>query len=332
MNRHLRNLPLIVVTLLFALPSLAFTSGPGGGKLVLGGTYTLARGETLNGDLVVIGGVATLEPESLVTGNVLLIGGTLSSEGEVVGDLVEIGGLTDLGASAVVRGDVTTLGGILNQAQGAHIYGQVLGGASTQGPLQVPLPSFQIPSPSRPDLWQLGLAPLFKALSIGLESLALAAVAVLVMLFWAEPTQRVAHATIDQALVAGGVGLLTLLVVPALLVLLALTLCLIPFSLIGFLVLFAALVFGWIAVGQEVGRRLAGALHWAVHPAAQAGIGTLLLTLVAGLVDLIPCVGWVVPAAIWLLGLGGVVMTRFGSRTYAPVRPTGSAPIPPASV
>jgi hypothetical protein len=331
MNRYLRGLPLIILALLFALPSLAFASGPGGGKLVLGGTYTLARAETLNGDLVVIGGAATLEPDSLVTGNVLLIGGTLGCDGQIVGDLVEIGGLTNLGASSVVRGDVTTLGGILNQAPGAHIYGQILGGATAQGPFQIPLPSFQLRPFAFPGLWQLGLAPVFQALSIGLRTLALAALAVLVVLFWAEPTRRVARAATDQALVAGGVGLLTIVVAPALLVLLGITLCLIPFSVIGALALAGALVYGWLAVGQEVGRRLAGAFHWVLHPAAEAGIGTLILTLVAGLVGLVPCVGWVVPAVIGLVGLGGVVMTRFGARPYPPVQPAASPPATPAS-
>lgn len=331
MNHYLRSMPLVILVLLFALPGLALASGPGDGKVVFGGTYTLARGETLNGDLVVIGGTVTLEPESMVTGNAVLIGGTLTSDAQIAGDLVVIGGITNLGANSVVRGDVTTLGGILNQAEGSKIFGQVLGGENAQGPFQFPIPSIQIRPFASPGFWQLSLTPVVQALSIGLRSLALAALAVLVVLFWAEPTSRVARAAVGQALVAGGVGLLTIIVVPVLLLLLAITICLIPFSLIGALVMAAAVVFGWVALGQEVGRRLAGAFHWALHPAAEAGIGTLVLTLVADLIGLVPCVGWVVPAVIGLLGLGGVVMTRFGARSHPQVSPPPSAPAAPAS-
>jgi hypothetical protein len=299
--------------------------------VVLGGTYTLARGDTLDGDLMVIGGAVVLEPESLVTGNVVLIGGTLSCDGQIAGDLVVIGGMANLGGVSVVRGDATTLGGILNQAQGSQIYGQILGGTNVQGPLQFPIPSFQFRPFGIPGFWQLSLAPVLQALMIGLQSLALAALAVLVVLFWAEPTRRVARAAAGQALIAGGVGLLTIMVVPILLLLLAITICLIPFSLIGALVLAAAFVYGWVALGQEVGQRLAEAFHWVLHPAAEAGIGTLVLTLAANFIGLVPCVGWVVPVVIGLLGLGGVVMTRFGAKAYPQVDRTPSAPAAPAA-
>jgi len=330
MTRCLCKTPLPLLVLLFAFPGLAFAGGSGGGKLVLGGTYALAGGETLDGDLVVVGGAATLGQGSEVTGNVFIIGGTLSCDGQIGGELVEIGGVATLDSTAVVQGDATTLGGVLNQSPGSRINGQVLGGGNTQGPIQVPLPFLQIRPFVLPGFWLSGLNPILEALSIGLRSFALAVLAVLVMLFWAEPAQRVARAATGQTLIAGGVGLLTILVVPALLVVLAITLCLIPFSLIGALVLVVAIVYGWVAIGDEVGRRLGEAFHWVLHPAAEAGIGTFILTLVAGLIELVPCVGWVVPAAIGLLGLGSVVMTRFGARTYPSASQPPSAPAVPA--
>ena len=47
-----------------------------------------------------------------------------------------------------------------------------------------------------------------------------------------------------------------------------------------------------------------------------AGIGTLIITIIARLAALIPCVGWTVGAILSLFGLGAIVLTRFGTRDY----------------
>ena len=125
-------------------------------------------------------------------------------------------------------------------------------------------------------------------------------------------------------------GLLTLIAVPALLVLLAITICLIPFSVLGFLLFGVSVAFGVIALGLEVGVRLGQAFQRAFHPAAAAGLGTLLLALVVGGIGLIPCVGWIAPTLTAALGAGAVVLTRFGSRTYTVAGPSLPPPAPPA--
>jgi len=79
---------------------------------------------------------------------------------------------------------------------------------------------------------------------------------------------------------------------------LAISICLSPVSLIGALILAAALIFGWVAIGLEVGRRLALAFRREWHPATQAGLGTLLLSFVIYAVGLIPCLGFIVGAGV----------------------------------
>jgi hypothetical protein len=123
-------------------------------------------------------------------------------------------------------------------------------------------------------------------------------------------------------------GLLTVIVVPALMILLIITLILSPFGLLGFLLLGLAMLFGWIAMGYEVGKRIVASLKvdWAAP--IVAGMGVLVLSLVSELVnfnDFIRCLGWILPAFISLLGLGAVVISRFGSNGY--VHP--AAPVPP---
>ena len=79
-----------------------------------------------------------------------------------------------------------------------------------------------------------------------------------------------------------------------------------------------ALLFGWIAVGYEVGQRFTKAIHQEWHPALSAGLGTFGLTLVAASLANIPvvsCIGWLVPFLLSIAALGGVLLTRFGTQT-----------------
>jgi hypothetical protein len=74
-------------------------------------------------------------------------------------------------------------------------------------------------------------------------------------------------------------------------------------------------IFGWVAIGLELGKRLALALHQDWHPAVSAGIGTFGLTLVTlGLSRVIICVGWMLPFLVSMVALGAVMLVFFGAR------------------
>ncbi len=157
-----------------------------------------------------------------------------------------------------------------------------------------------------------------------LRTLLMAGLAVLVVMFFAEPTARAAKAVLDAPVITGALGLLTVIVVPVLFVLLAITICLLPVGIVGALIFAVAWVFGSIAVGLEVGLRLANVFNWHPHPAAAAGLGTLFLQLVG----LVPCFGGLVAFVVGILGVGAILLTRFGSRAY--IKPSDSTPVPSA--
>jgi hypothetical protein len=136
------------------------------------------------------------------------------------------------------------------------------------------------------------------------------------MLFWPKPVERAGSAAVSQPIVAGGLGCLTLIVVPFLIVLMAITIIGIPLSFLAVVALVVAVVFGWIAIGVEVGRRMVEAFDWEIHPAASGGIGTLTVGFVVGGIGLIQCIGWLAPLLVGSAGLGAVILTRFGSREY----------------
>ena len=305
------------------------TSEPGtttnGDKLVLGDTYRLESGDKLNGNLAVIGGTATLEEGSTMTGDVILTGGTMTLSGIVNGDFLAIGGAINIEDTAVINGNISLIGATIKKSPLAEINGEITEQA----------PKFFDFDLSNPDGLNIPFAEqktaLGKMLQASLQALAMAALAVILGLLFPEQIKRVAAAANKEPLVTGGVGVLTFVIAPIVLVLLAITVILIPVSVLAALFIGLAVMYGWISIGQEVGQRLAELFKASWHPSIAAGIGTLLLGLVAGFATLIPCIGWIFGFLIALFGLGAVVISRFGSSKYADkmvkaVMP--SAPIP----
>lgn len=322
---------LFVLVAALAWPGTALAKGLREDKVVFGGSYTLASGQTLDGNLVVLGGIATLEEGSKVNGDVLLAGGTLDINGEITGNVVALGGLADLKASTLVRGDVTMIGAHLQQEPGAVVQGKVF--TNLNGPLSldfpggVRVPQFQL---------QPNFTPVFDLIWFMFRVFMWAALAVLVALFLPAQTGRTADAAVKQPLVAGGLGLLTVVITPPALIIMAITILLIPASLLAALLVAVAWMFGLISLGFEVGRRIAEMFKQEWAPPVSAGAGTFVLILVINGADaLIPCVGWLVPAIAGMLGLGAVILTRFGTQPYPlypPMRPLGpGGSQPPAS-
>lgn len=295
-------------------PGISALQSSDGDQFVLGGVYELSEGDILEGSLVVIGGVATLENGSRVKDDVVLLGGTLRSDGSIDGDVVSIGGLVDLGEHARIAGDVNILSGHLQRATGAHIEGQVINGLS--GPLSIPvmIPTNQVIIPGVD-----GGSILWQALYLLFRSFLWAIVGLLVVLLLPNHSQRVLRAVVEKTGVATGLGMLTVVVAPLLLVLITITIIGIPVSLAGAFVLAVAWAFGVIVVGLEVGKRLVQAARQEWAPAVAAGLGVFLVTLVGNTIGIVvPCIGWILPALVGMLGLGAVLMTRFGTQDYLP--------------
>jgi hypothetical protein len=320
---------LFILIAALAWPGTALAKGLREDKVVFGGSYTLASGETLDGNLVVLGGIAILEEGSQVDGDVLLAGGTLDISGEITGNVVALGGLADLKASTVIRGDVTMIGAHLQREAGAVVEGKVI--TNFNGPL-----SLDFPGGVRMPQFEASFTPFFDLLWFMFRVFMWAALAVLVALFLPVQTKRTADAAVKQPLVAGGLGLLTVVITPPALIILAITILLIPASLLAALLVAIAWMFGLISLGFEVGNRLAEMLKQEWAPPVSAGAGTFVLILVINGVDaLIPCVGWLVPAIAGMVGLGAVILTRFGTQAYplypplAPLSPGGGRPPAP---
>lgn len=220
---------------------------------------------------------------------------------------------------------------------------------------QVPSPMTPIPPvpvrPARPPRsWgQTTTGDVGRVFGATLSSLVLIAVGMLVVIIWRRPVQRVSNCIVALPWRSLGVGVLTVLiavvveVVAALLLAvlsvvgatLSATIILLPLGivliLLGVLLLLpaplalaAGLIVGWVGLAELLGRRVLGLLRVRdVSPLAAVVLGLALTILLPALLSLsdVCCIAW--PAVVLLvssLGLGSVVLTRFGTRTCFPAR------------
>jgi cytoskeletal protein CcmA (bactofilin family) len=330
-SRSLALLAALLVVLAL-VPGFAAAESRAGGTVVVGADETVdgleafggsvvVRG-TVDGDLQAFAGSVVVAEGGRVTGDVstaagdVRIAGTVGGSveaaagnlelvegGEVGGDLSAAGGAVVV--AGTVRGDATLAGESVRLAasavvdggveydaesfsdEGATVGGSVvrnddLGGVSIGAPADALLPG-----------WVAGVYGLLVNIALG----------ALLLAVLPGFSRRVADRAVDSPLAAGGVGLLTVLVVPVVLVLVALTLVGIPLSLLGlFLFLFAlwvALVYG----GFTVGAWLTG-----LADADNRWVALIVGIVLVGLAGRLPIVGGLVTAVVTLLGLGALAL------------------------
>ena len=110
------------------------------------------------------------------------------------------------------------------------------------------------------------------------------------------------------------IGLLSILLAPAVLVVLVALILPIPLALILGLGLIAAWILGTVAISWSIGEYILRAVAPKYH--------TRLIDVVVGLTVLvlvgsIPFIGWLISIGVGLLGLGAVFLSRFGTRLYS---------------
>ncbi|HSN73874.1 MAG TPA: hypothetical protein VL334_02140, partial [Anaerolineae bacterium] len=85
----------------------------------------------------------------------------------------------------------------------------------------------------------------------------------------------------------------------------------------------------WVVVGWLVGRKLLAALNLSnTTVVVETVVGTLLLATVYFLVGIIPCTEFIFGVLIVSLGLGTLVLTRFGTRPYPTAIAAGGSSAP----
>jgi len=345
MKRLIQVLIALVLVALLATP--AFAQGPRNrDDVCTGGSTTISATDTVNSvvlfgcgariqsgarvqrDVVSFGGDVVIEKGVQVTGDVVIFGGNVDIAGQIGHRVTMLGGNLVLESTAVVQDDVNMSGGSLDQKEGAVVQGRIIRGQSFSTGRVGVVPPVVVTG---------GVMGAVTSLVFGfirniIYAFALAALGALTVVFMPAQTHQVSDTAQKSAMESIGVGCLTLFVAFTLGLLLIITLCGIPFGLLLWLSLAIAWIFGWIALGRMTGEKLLEAIKVReILPIVAVVVGIIVLTIVS----FVPVLGWLVGLFIGLLGLGAVVLTRFGTRPYptltpAPVALTPGTPAAPS--
>ena len=168
------------------------------------------------------------------------------------------------------------------------------------------------------------------------RALIFSAVAVLIGLMLPRNSQKVQHAVEGHPVLAGGFGLLSVGVFVAAVImlgLLSITVILIPLTIplivLLSLALALGLLFGLVAISNEVGRRIMSSLKREWTPSLQMALGACRSGLRARIVQprSVGFLGGLLWTLVGAIGLGAVLLTRFGTQVYS-----GRQPAPVAVV
>lgn len=283
----------------------------------IGSNAELKEGETTEA-FVVIGGNGKVKGKVLDAAVVVV--GDLEITGEVGDAVVAVLGNVRIGSNAIVRGDVVSVGGRVDVAEGATVEGHIQ---------PVEFGAFGLPHFERLRDWFVHCVLKMRPLAPQVRwvwgvALVCLLVYLLVAVVFQKPVQACVADLARRPATTFFMGLLTILLLPILLLILAVTgigLFVVPFVL-------AALVFGAI-IGKvslleyfgEAVRRATGAAE-PFKPAVALLVGALLVTVLY----VIPVLGLLTFAVTGLWGLGVAVTTGFGSlKREAPEKPTAPA-------
>jgi hypothetical protein len=276
-----------------------------------------------------VGGSITVPEDEEVNGPVVAVFGSVTVNGRVRDNVVAVGGNVHLGPSADVRGDIVAVGGSVDRDSGANVAGQVS---------EISFPAFHVVRPG----WDFRWMPWFDAgpwrvirlLGSLLRMALFTLLATLVLLVAPRAAQRVEMAVTTQPWKSVIVGLLAQLFFVPLLVIVVVVLAisiigipllvLVPFGVLGF---FVALLLGFTGAASGLARLVQRRFDWSrpttfsvlvVGLAMVWGI-TIIGRLVAFgggplavMAALLIFTGFVIEYAVWTVGLGGALLTRFG--------------------
>ncbi|MBO9367577.1 MAG: hypothetical protein J7555_02365 [Chloroflexi bacterium] len=307
----------LFLLLFLAFPAQAQTTRVRPG-IYFDSALVIQSGETVEGDLLLFNSMLTIEKAGVLKGDLLMFNSGLDvGEGALLsGDLLAFD--STLRLDGEISGDLLTFGGALWKGDRARIDGELL----TQGTLRLKTPPSFSQASFLSSFSPWGLLPSLRRMPLMFlpwvrvlgTAILLALLALTVTLFLEYPLQRTARFIVLQPILSGGLGLLTLLVAPLLILVLVITLVFIPLALLLMMALLLSLLFGWISLGLELGDRLLQlfARRWPLP--WTAALGTFLLTLFTAAMGEIPCVGWLVGFTAALLGLGATFLMAFGYR------------------
>lgn len=303
--------------------------------------YVLAAGQTHNGHLTVVARVVDVRDGAHINGDASFvalenatIGGSFNGNLSIIASGVDVYFRPDL----EVQGDLSICARSINGLNPERIHGEINKGCDQIG---AALRNYH------PDTGAAGLSlpmsdsdistflPFFRGYnSLGqvlLNTVVLSALGGIITAALPKFHQRLVNASIAATLPASMLGFVTIVAVAIFSVIyavlgavtLGILLCLgLPIMALLWIMINAGLILGWIVVSFPLGAWLMRRLNMSYSRVRTTMIGVAALTLVQGVLSLLPCINVIaalllVVAGSW--GLGTVILTRAGFRAYPEV-------------
>jgi hypothetical protein len=205
--------------------------------------------------------------------------------------------------TAVVGGDVFVIGGIIVRGRGAEVRGDVT-------EINADDISDSI-AKALSEEWE-GWSWIFAVVSVSIF-LGVLLLTVLTVFLIPKPVRLIASAVREKPFKVTVWGLIGLVLVVPLAVLLAISVVGIVLIPLEMALVLCAILLGFVAVSQLVGRKLFTILKRQDQSIMRETIWGLIIL---WLIGWIPYVGWMIKMCAIVIGLGGVLLTRFGTNQH----------------
>lgn len=258
---------------------------------VIGRKLVIGESEVFCGDLTLFG--SSLDVRGQVRGTILAFGSNIDIAGNVRGDVNLYGGIATLGNHSHLQGSINLYGGSERLERGAR-----LDGAVNDRSQHI---SFWLPGVGAGFAFPFWSMVIWGVLGVVFISL----LPEHVMFVRTTAANKVRRSLL--------LGLLSLLLAPVVLIVLIALIIPVPLAILIAIGLIAAWTLGTIAIGWLVGELIMRAIAPRHNTRLlQVTVGLTALVLVESL----PYIGWIVSLGAGLLGLGAVLLSRFGTRLY----------------
>jgi hypothetical protein len=259
------------------------------------------------------GGDVVISNNEVECGDLTTFGGTVVISGEVRGAIAAFNSMVDV--AGVVDGDINLYGGSIVVQDGSQIHGDVhlYGGKWVEGH------HVQLNGTVKDETKQVDwLFPNVEHFSFSFWSLLIwVALGMLLTSLFPEHVMLVRTTAVSKMRRSSMIGLLSVVLAPPVLIVLIALVVSIPLAIIVGLGLIAAWGMGTVAVGWQIGDYILQRI--APHRNTRMGqIATGLAVLV--LVGSLPYIGWLISIGVGMLGLGAVLLSRFGTRLFGQPR------------
>lgn len=254
-------------------------------------TIVVDGNEVVCSDVTSFGGTVVIRGK--VLGNLVTFGGNVVIDGTVDGDVTLYGSKVVLQQGALVNGNVHLCGGRWFEGENSQLHGSVFGCsesivsflANDEGP--------------RIRFWSI---------------LTWIALGILLALLLPEHVMLVGTTARIKTRRSLVLGLLSVLLAPAVLVVLIALIISIPLAIIVVVGFIAAWALGTVAIGWLIGNYMLRSLAPQQNKRLLQVIVGLTVVILAGS---LPYIGWLISIGVGLVGLGAVFLSRFGTRLYS---------------